>query len=179
MKKIFGFALFIVFILPIIAGAADSLKVGDSIPDFKLPYATKDSINFDGISNKDMLGQRYMLAFFPAAWSGGCTTEMCTFRDNFKQFENLGIKILAISGDYVFTLHEWAKYQNFDFKLLGDATRSYGQKIGVYMPNAGMFHRSVFVVGPNGKLQYVNYDYSVKDDTDYKALVKFLDSVKK
>ena len=178
MKKIFAYAFFIVFILPIIAGAADTLKVGDRLPDFKLPYATKDSIFMRGISNQDLMGKRYILAFYPAAWSGGCTGQMCTFRDNFAQFEDLGVEILAISGDYVFTEHEWARHHNLNFKLLADHTRDYGRKMGVYFEEYGMFQRSVFVVGPDGKFEYIDYDYSLEDDSDFKALMEFIRSVK-
>lgn len=176
MKKTIGFALFIIFILPIIAGAGDTLKVGDKLPDFKMPFATADSISFNGISNEDLMGQRFILAFYPAAWSSGCTGEMCTFRDNFTVFEELGVEILAISGDYVFSHHEWAKHHNLNFRLLADHTREYGKKMGVYMDQYGMFQRSVFVVGPDGVFEYIDYDYSLKDEADFNALMDFLKS---
>ena len=65
------------------------LKVGDQIPTFKLPYATKDTVVPEGIGSADMAGKRYVIAFYPADFSGGCTKEMCTFRDQFSQFEGL------------------------------------------------------------------------------------------
>lgn len=151
-----------------------SLKVGDQMPEFKLPYATMDTISSDGIGNNDMIGKRYLIATFPAAWSSGCTKEMCTFRDSFSDFAKLNIDILAVSGDYVFTQHEWAKFQKFNFKLLGDATREFGRKLAVYNDQNGFFKRAVFVVGPEGKIQYVNYNYSVANDKDYDALKAFL-----
>jgi peroxiredoxin len=151
-----------------------SLKVGDPVPEFKLPYATKDTVVFVGIGSKDLLGKRYLLAFYPADWSGGCTKEMCTFRDQFKELEGLNIDIYGVSADLVFSHHEWAKNLGLPFKLLADQARQLGPAMGVYMADHGMMRRSVFVIGPDGKIQYADYNYSVKDDTDLNSLKAFL-----
>ncbi len=157
-----------------IAQEGTVLKVGDPIPGFKLPSATSDSISLEGISSENMMGKRYLIATFPAAWSSGCTKEMCTFRDNFSDLSKLNVEILAVSGDYVFTQHEWAKNQKFNFKFLGDATREFGRRLGVYNDQNGYFRRAIFVVGPDGKIQYINNNYSVADSKDYDALKAFL-----
>ncbi len=156
------------------SSAGEIFKVGDTVPQFQLPYATKDTIDFDGIGSENLKGQRYVLAFYPADWSGGCTKEMCTFRDEFAGFEELGVEILAISGDYIFSHHEWAKHHDLKFKLLADQTREFGKAMDVYMDKYGMFQRSVFVVGPDGRFEYIDYDYSVADDKDFRALMDFL-----
>lgn len=150
------------------------LKVGDQVPEFKLPYATKDTVVFEGIGSKELLGKRYLLAFYPADWSGGCTKEMCTFRDEIKELEGLNIEVLPVSADLVFSHHEWAKSLNLPFKLLADQTRVLGSAMGVYMADRGMMRRSVFVIGPDGKILFANDNYSVKDDTDLNALKAFL-----
>lgn len=155
---------------------ATSVKVGDMVPDFTLPYATKDTVVFDGLSSKELLGKRYLLAFYPADWSGGCTKEMCTFRDDIKELEGLNVEVLPVSADLVYSHHEWAKALNLPFKLLADQTRSFGTAMGVYMADRGMMKRSVFVIGPDGKIQYANDNYSVSDGTDLKALKAFLAS---
>ncbi|MFZ1684903.1 MAG: peroxiredoxin [Candidatus Zixiibacteriota bacterium] len=150
------------------------LKVGDQIPQFKLPYATRDTIVTDGIGSQDLLGHRYLIAFYPADWSGGCTKEMCTFRDEIKELEGLNIEVYPVSADLVYSHHEWAKNLNLPFKLLADQWRDFGKAMGVYVPEKGWFKRSVFVVGPDGKIQFINYDYSVKDDVHLKELKAFL-----
>jgi peroxiredoxin len=155
-------------------GQSGGIKVGDQVPEFKLPYATQDTVVFEGIGSKELLGKRYLLAFYPADWSGGCTKEMCTFRDEFKELEGLNIEVYPVSADLVFSHHEWAKSLKLPFKLLADQTRVLGTAMGVYMADRGMMRRSVFVIGPDGKVQYVNSDYSVKDDTDLNALKGFL-----
>jgi peroxiredoxin Q/BCP len=154
----------------------EKFKVGDAVPEFDLPYATRDTINMTGISSKDLQGKRYILAFYPADWSPGCTREMCTFRDEFADFRLLDVEILPVSGDYVYSHHEWAKHHNLTFKLLADHTRKFGNKMGVYIDDYGMFQRSVFVVGPDGKFEYIDYEYSLADDKDFNALKQFLRS---
>ncbi len=154
--------------------AADELKVGDMVPEFKLPYATQDTVDFSGFGSADMKGKTYIIAFYPADWSPGCTKEMCTFRDSFSDLEKLHVDVLPISADLVFSHHEWAKFQKFPFKLLADQTREFGIKMGVYLPDRGMFKRSIFVVGQDGRLKYVDYDYSVQNDADYDALKQAL-----
>jgi peroxiredoxin Q/BCP len=175
MKKvILGMLLLTVLPISFVFAEANKFKVGDPVPDFQLPYATRDTINFEGIGSDDLKGRWYMLAFYPADWSPGCTREMCTFRDEFSYFKEMNIEILPISGDYVFSHHEWAKHNNLAFKLLADHTRKYGNKMGVYIDDYGMFQRSVFVVDPAGKFAYIDYEYSLADDSDYNALKDFL-----
>ncbi|MBI4418857.1 MAG: redoxin domain-containing protein, partial [Ignavibacteriales bacterium] len=60
------------------------------------------------------------MAFYPADWSPGCTKELCTFRDSLARLQEPNVEILAISGDYVWSHHAWAKHHEFPFKLLSD-----------------------------------------------------------
>ena len=106
---------------------------------------------------------------------GVCTTEMCTFRDSSDALIKLDVEVFPVSGDYIFSHQEWAKHHNLPFKLLGDHTREFGKKMGVYMPENGMLSRSVFVVGKDGKFEYIDYEYSVKDGKDFEELKKALE----
>jgi peroxiredoxin len=149
-------------------------KIGDKVPEFKLPYATKDTIMFDGIGSKDLAGKRYLLAFYPADWSPGCTKEVCRFRDSIADFEALKLTVLGVSVDNLFSHRQWAIYDNLNFKLLSDQTHKLGKALGVYDEDRGVFKRAVFVVGPDGKFEYINYNYSVQDDNNFQALKKAL-----
>ncbi|MBK7142066.1 MAG: peroxiredoxin [bacterium] len=153
-------------------------QVGDTIPEFKLPYATRDSISWEGIGSADLKGKRYLLAFYPADWSGGCTKEVCTFRDAIAQFEGLNVEVLPISADLVYSHQEWAKHHNLPFRLLADHWREFGKKMGVFAEEKGYFKRSVFVVGPDGKIEYVDEAYSVADEKDFETLKAFLGTKK-
>lgn len=149
-------------------------QVGDMIPEFKLPYATKDSVNWDGIGSAELKGKRYLLAFYPADWSGGCTKEVCTFRDAITQFEGLNVEVLPVSADLVYSHQEWAKHHNLPFRLVSDHWRTFGKAMGVWNEERGYFKRAVCVVGPDGKIEYVDEAYSVADDKDFNDLKEFL-----
>jgi hypothetical protein len=91
------------FVAVMLAGIvlADSAppKVGDAAPDFSLPYATRDSIASDDLKLSSLVGKRnIVLAFYPADWSGGCTKEVCTLRDNFTALSALNAEIIGLSG---------------------------------------------------------------------------------
>src|SRR5215216_5652332 len=93
--------------------AAAAPKVGEAAPDFKLPYATQEKLFMkpdEQMSLSSLKGKNVILAFYPADWSGGCTTEVCTLRDTFAELSKLNAVVLGISGDYVFSYHEWAKH---------------------------------------------------------------------
>jgi len=169
MRKILLVSMMTIFPAAM-ALAQGPFKVGDKVPDFKLPYATRDTIDYNGISSQDLAGKRYLLAFYPADWSPGCTKEVCSFRDNMSQFEKLGLVVLGVSVDNPYSHQQWARFDSLNFKLLSDQTHKLGETMGVYLPEQGVFQRSVFVVGPDGRFQYINYNYSVANDNDFNAL---------
>lgn len=148
-----------------------TIQVGQKAPDFSLPYATRDSIAREPLQLSKIIGQRnIILAFYPADWSSGCTKEMCTMRDDFKDLEKLNAELLAISGDYVFASHEWAKQQNFPFRLLSDHLHKVAQLYDSYTDGKYFNHRTVFVVGKDGKIVYEDLEYSVANSNDFDRL---------
>jgi len=167
--------VFFICCFGLLSFSQDRPKVGDEAPDFLLPYATKDTIVFSGIKLSDvvMYGNA-ILAFYPADWSSGCTKEVCSFRDNFMRLSDINIQILAISGDYVFSHKEWAKYHNLPFKLLSDHNHSVAKKYFSYDEEKGYNKRTVFVVDKNLKILYIDYDYKVNDEKDFNDLLNSL-----
>lgn len=146
-------------------------KLGDMAPDFSLPYATKDSIARTPLVLSKAVGERsIILAFYPADWSGGCTREMCTMRDDFQDLAKLNGELLAISGDYVFAHHEWAKQQNFQFRLVSDHLHAVAKLYGSYNEKYGFNKRTVFVIDKQGKIAYKDLEYSVADNEDFNRL---------
>jgi peroxiredoxin len=166
--------MFYTAIFPAAAQTQVKFKIGDAAPGFKLPYATRDTIAFDGLDSKELTGKTFLLAFYPADWSSGCTREACVFRDAMTEFEDLDVIVLGVSVDSPFSHRKWAQQENLNFKLLSDQTHKFGRAMGVYNEETGIFQRSTFVVGPDGKFQYVDYDYSVKDNQDFEVLKKAL-----
>jgi len=154
-------------------------SVGDTAPEFALPYATKDSMAKTPIKLADLVGKRaIVLAFYPADWSTGCTKEVCAFRDNFAALRDLDAEILGISGDYVWSHHEWAKFHTLPFRLLSDHSHAVAKIYGSLNEKTLYNKRTVFVIDKHGKIAYANLSYSVADLQDFEKLRAALAAVK-
>jgi len=153
------------------ATAGEKLRVGDAAPDFTLPLATKDTIEMRGIRLSDVLGKaNVILAFYPADWSGGCTKEMCTMRDNFSDLSMLGATVYGISGDYVFSHREWAKYHNLQFALLSDHNHAVAREYESYNDDSGFNQRTVYVIDRKGKIAYIDPAYKAGSQESFDNL---------
>jgi peroxiredoxin len=151
--------------------ATAQLRPGDEAPTFALPAASKDSILSTPVTLSSLHNSGpAIVAFYPADWSGGCTKEMCTFRDNFSRLGSLGVTVAGISGDYVNSHREWAHALNLPFLLLSDhdhaVARAY-QSI-----TAGSTHdmRTVFLVSKTGHIAYADYAFKAGSDESFEAL---------
>jgi peroxiredoxin len=150
---------------------APAPKVGDVAPDFSLPYATRDSIASDSLSLRSFAGHsNVVLAFYPADWSGGCTREVCTLRDNFSALGAVNAVVIGISGDYVFSHHEWAQHHNLPFRLASDHSHAVAKQYGSYNDAYGFNRRTVFVVDKQGKVAYADMAYNTRDSVSFGKL---------
>ena len=93
-----------------------ALPVGTTAPDFTLPDANKTPISLSSFRGK----QAVLLVFYPFAFSGTCTAELCQIRDDLGSFENDDVQVLAISTDTSQSLRTWAAEQGYQFPLLSD-----------------------------------------------------------
>ncbi|MCI0705872.1 MAG: peroxiredoxin [Ignavibacteriae bacterium] len=160
------------------SAAPAELEIGQPAPAFELRYATKEAISREPLKLSDFLGKRnVVLAFYPADWSSGCTKEVCTMRDDFGNLDKLNAEILAISGDYVYSHFEWAKHHDLPFKLLSDHLHDIAKAYNSYNPDSGMNKRTMFVVDKEGKLAYIDLQYSVGDDADFNRLKEALEKL--
>lgn len=179
MKTIVRLVWFLAAVLVVQAQEQVPPSVGDQAPEFTLPYATKDSISKTPLKLADLVGKRaVVLAFYPADWSTGCTKEVCTLRDNFAALQALDAEILAISGDYVWSHHEWAKFHALPFRLVSDHSHATARLYGSYNEKSLYNRRTVFVIDRQGKIAYANMSYSVADLQDFEKLRKALAEVK-
>jgi peroxiredoxin Q/BCP len=159
--------------------AAPAPQVGDVAPDFSLPYATRDSVAKDTLDLKSLVGKHNLvLAFYPADWSGGCTKEVCTFRDNFGRLGELNVDVIGISGDYVFSHYEWAKYHELPFRLASDHTHEVAKRYGSFNEANGYDKRTVFVIDKAGKIAYADLAYSARDAASFEKLQAALKTLK-
>ena len=156
-------------------------KVGQAAPDFHLPYATQEGIHMKPEEQMTLAAQRgknVILAFYPADWSGGCTTEVCTLRDTFAELSKLNAAVLAVSGDYVFSHQEWAKHHNLQFPLLSDHDHAVAKMYDSYMEGVGFNKRTVYLIDKDGVVRYVNLAFKAGDKKDYDALRAELEKLK-
>lgn len=179
MKTISPVIWFLVMTIAVQAQNPKELAVGDRAPDFVLPYATKDSAAKSQLRLSDLIGKRVIvLAFYPADWCAGCTKEVCTLRDNYAALQALDAEILAVSGDYVWSHHEWAKFHNLQFRLLSDHAHAVAKLYSSFNEKSLFNKRTVFVVDKQGTIVYLNMAYSIADLGDFEKLKSALTSLK-
>jgi peroxiredoxin len=156
-------------------------KVGEAAPDFKLPYATQEKLFMkpdEQMSLSSLRGKNVILAFYPADWSGGCTQEVCTLRDTFAELSKLNATVLGISGDYVFSHQEWAKFHKLQFPLLSDHDHHVAKAYDSYMEQVGFNKRTIYLIDKDGIVRYVNLAFKAGDKKDYDALRAELEKLK-
>jgi len=152
--------------------------IGEPAPDFSLPYANRDSVGFGSISLSQYAGKKIVvLAFYPADWSGGCTREVCTLRDNFDSLAGPDVEVLGISGDYPYSHHEWAKHHNLPFLLLSDARHTVAPAYRSYNPSSGYNKRTAFIIDKEGRFAYIDLEYSTRDMTSFGKLREALSAM--
>jgi peroxiredoxin len=133
------------------------VEVGDTAPDFTVPLADGDLGSFT--LSDHLADAPLVLAFFPAAFTSTCTSEMCEFRDRMANFEEVDASVYGISIDTPFTLNEFRHQNDLNFALLSDANRDVVRAYDVSMDFADLgvrevAKRSVFVVDAEGTVTY-------------------------
>ena len=147
-----------------------TLSVGDSAPEFSLPDQDKQVVSL-----AELRGTPTLLVFYPFAFSGICTGELCQLRDELSTYTDAGVKVLAVSTDPTFTLKAWREQQGFDFALLsdfwphGEVAKAYG----VFNEKAGMALRGTFLVDAEGKIAFaeVNQPGDAREQSGWKDAV--------
>ena len=138
-----------------------ALAVGTKAPDFSLP--TKTAEGAKQIKLSDNFGKtNTLLLFFPMAFTGVCTTEMCTMSGGLRDYTDLNASVYGISGDNPFAQEAWAQKEKITVPLLSDYEHKIAKEYDVMYdsflpPNLGMSgvpKRSAFVVDRDGVIQY-------------------------
>lgn len=133
-----------------------AIAVGESAPDFSLKGTAGD----EPVSLSSFHGDKNVVVlFFPFAFTGVCTQEMCTIRDGWSEYESLDATVLGISSaDSPFALGAWAKEQGFSFPLLSDFNRTTATAFDVLYEDLGGFQgvskRAAFVIDKEGVVRY-------------------------
>jgi len=146
------------------------ITVGDQAPDFTLTSDAKEEISLS-----DYKGKNVVVLFFPLAFTGVCTTELCTMRDDLSAYEGLNAQILAVSVDSPFTLEQFKNTQNYNFPLLSDFNKEASEAYGsLYEEFAfgmkGVSKRSAFVIDKEGIIRYAEVLENAGEEPNYEDI---------
>jgi glutaredoxin-dependent peroxiredoxin len=150
------------------------IEVGSIAPDFSLYSSDKEKVSLNDYKNENVV-----LLFFPLAFTGVCTKELCNIRDNIGIYNNSKAKVLAISVDSPQTLAKFKEDQKLNFPLLSDFNKIVSEKYGCLyetfsMDMKGVSKRSAFVIDHEGRIQYAEVLENAREEPDYEAIEKCL-----
>ena len=146
------------------------LKVGDKAPLFTLYSDEKKEVSLE-----DYAGRRLVLLFFPLAFTGTCTEELCIMRDALGVYNGLAADVVAVSVDSVFTLARFKAAEGLNFPLLSDfnkeVSRQYGALYDTFVLGMeGVSKRAAFVIDGEGIIRYAEVLASAGEQPDYSAI---------
>ncbi len=158
-----------------------SLAVGSKAPDFALK--TKTASGVADVKLSDNFGKRNtVLLFYPLAFTGVCTQEMCDVTQNLNAYKNLGAEVYGISVDSPFTQEAWAQKEKIGITLLSDLNKKTAQEYGTLLPDlmglGSVSARAAFVVDKKGVVQYAEVTPTPKDLPNFNAVKSMLEKLK-
>ena len=142
--------------------------VGQAAPDFELDNQFGEPVRLS-----EFRGRTVVLVFFPFAFSGICTGELCELRDNLALFEDADAVVLGVSVDSKFAQRAYAEKEGYSFDLLADfwPHGAVAEQYGVFDPDSGMARRGTFIIDAGGAVRYVvvNPRGQARDFAEYRA----------
>ena len=144
-----------------------ALTIGQTAYDFTLPATSGEQVTLSSLRGKPVL-----LVFYPHAFTGLCTDELCELRDNLEMFETAGVQLFGVSVDPLPALKVFHEQQGYQFPLLadfwphGEVSRAYG----VFDPGSGTAVRGSFLIDADGRVHWsvVNPRSQVRALSDYR-----------
>ena len=129
-----------------------AVEVGEQAPDFELKDQHGTPVRLSSSRGK----KNVVIVFYPFAFSGVCSGEMCAIRDEFPEVSGDDVELLAVSVDTGFSLRTWADQQHFGFEMLSDfwPHGAVAQSYGVFNDDAGFANRGTFVVDRSGIVRF-------------------------
>ena len=151
-----------------------TVEIGDEAPDFELPDQNRQKVRLSDLRGR----KNVVVVFYPMAFTGVCTGELCTIRDEIADFDSDDVQTLAISVDNAPSLAKFAEEQGYTFPLLADfwphgATAS---AYGVLDERSGLALRGTFIVDKAGKVVWkvVNGIPDARDADEYRKVLASL-----
>lgn len=155
-----------------------AVQVGQEAPDFTLKNTDMEDVTLSSFRGD----KNVVLLFVPLAFTGVCTQELCSVRDNLNNYANLNAEVFGISVDSPFSQKAWKEQEELNFSLLSDFNRdvvqAYGASYGDSFPFHGVAKRSAFVIDKAGVLQYVEVLDKATDLPDFDKINDTLQGLK-
>lgn len=152
--------------------------IGKPAPAFTLFDTDKKATTLS-----DLKGQNVVVLFFPLAFTGVCTTELCSIRDNIATYNNANAQVVGISVDSLFTLGKFKEEQNLNFPLLSDFNKNASKAFDVLYETfpafemQGVSKRAAFVIDKEGVVQYEEVCATPGDLPDFTAIQNVLNTL--
>jgi len=158
-----------------------ALKTGTKAPDFTLK--SKTAAGLADVKLSANFGKKNtVLLFFPLAFTGVCTTEMCEITSAISQYESLNASVIAVSVDSPFAQEAWAQKEKISITLASDLNKDVTKSYDVLFPMlAGVGDtsaRAAFVIDKNGVIQYSEQTATPKDLPNFNAVKEALGKLK-
>jgi len=155
-----------------------SIQKGQQAPDFSLFNTEKQKVNL-----ADHKGKNVVILFFPLAFTGVCTAELCNVRDNIAVYNNTNAEVFGVSVDSLFVLDKFRTEQNLNFPLLSDFNKEAAKAYGVLYETfpafemMGVSKRAAFVVDKAGMVQYAEICATPGDLPNFVAIQTVLEGL--
>lgn len=154
-----------------------AIQVGQQAPDFTLVSDEKKPVKLS-----DFKGKNVVINFFPMAFTGVCTTQLCDARDNMKKYEKLNAEVLGISVDSPFTLAKFKADNEYNFPLLSDFNKEVSQSYDAFYDEfvlglKGVAKRAAFVIDTEGVVRYAEVLPNAGDLPNFAAIRETLEKI--
>ncbi len=158
-----------------------AIPTGSKAPDFTLK--TKNANGLADVKLSSNFGKKNtVVLFFPLAFTGVCTQEMCEISAGLGQYASLDAEVIGISVDSPFSQEVWAEKERIKITLASDLNKQTAKDYGVLLPDlAGIGStsgRAAFVIDKNGIIRYSELTPTVKDLPNFKAVKATLEQLK-
>jgi peroxiredoxin len=147
-----------------------AIAIGQQAPDFTLRDSEKNIVTLH-----EQKGKNVLLLFYPLAFTGVCTKELCSIRDDISRYNNANATVFGISVDSYATLKKFKEDQGYNFTLLSDFNKEASTAYGCLYDNFagwmnGVSKRAAFIIDKEGKLQYAEILESAGDLPNFEAI---------
>ena len=151
------------------AESREDVQVGRHAPDFTLENEEGEKVQLSALR-----GRPVVLMFYPFDWSGLCSQEMCTLRDNYADWSATGAQVYGISRDSKYSHKAWKQHLGLDYSLLADLIGETAKKYGAWNEALHRADRMTVVVDPQGIVRYVVHNNAgqARDQAEILAAVR-------